>query len=277
MPLPWWRSPPPRPRISATRQITTDGVQKIGQPVTDGTRLYFTVAIFEGREFVLVQVSVSGGESVLLAHDNPGILDIDPSGTELLVGAGGRLRYMPIVGGPKRRVGDARTSTFPFGGATWTPDKSRIIYSSGTQLRIVNGDGTNSRPLLTTRGVPYAPRVSPDATKVRFSVRDDSTGGSSSTLWEANYDGSNAHPLLSGWTGAPQACCGTWTPDGRYYLFEAEGNIWAIAERHGVSSATRRSGAADGRSASFHWCHAQPRLEDAVRCRKPFKGPPGPI
>jgi serine/threonine protein kinase/Tol biopolymer transport system component len=230
----WWRSPPPRPRISATRQITTDGVQKIGQPVTDGTRLYFTVAMFEGREFVVVQVSVSGGETVLLAHDSPALLDIDPSGTELLVGTEGDLSIMPIVGGPKRRVGDVRTSTFPFGGATWTPDKSRIIYSSGTQLRIVNGDGTNSRPLLTTRGLPYAPRMSPDGTRLRYSVRDDSTGGSSSTLWEANYDGSNAHPLLPGWTGAPQACCGKWTPDGRYYLFEAQGNIWAIAERRGV-------------------------------------------
>ena len=38
----WWSSPVSRPRVIATRQITTDGDQK-SAPLTDGSRLYFNV------------------------------------------------------------------------------------------------------------------------------------------------------------------------------------------------------------------------------------------
>src|SRR5262249_30253880 len=52
-------------------------------------------------------------------------------------------------------------------------------------------------------------------------------------LWEGNADGTNPHQLLPGWKGA-SACCGTWTADGRYFVFEADGNIWALAEDKGL-------------------------------------------
>ena len=43
-----------------------------------------------------------------------------------------------------------------------------------------------------------------------------------------------ARNLLPGWKAAENPCCGTWTPDGRYYVFEAEGNLWALREEGDV-------------------------------------------
>src|SRR4029077_3768652 len=70
--------------------------------------------------------------------------------------------------------------------------------------------------------------MSPDGKQLRYSVTDPKTGNSS--LWEAGADGSNPHPLLPGWTGAQNPCCGGWTADGRHFVFEAGGNLWARAE-----------------------------------------------
>ena len=68
---------------------------------------------------------------------------------------------------------------------------------------------------------------------MRFTVGDSFTTNSS--LWEARNDGSDVHPLLPGWNNPSQECCGNWTPDGRYYVFQSirggTSNIWALPER----------------------------------------------
>ncbi len=227
----WWWSAPRPPRVLSMKQITTDGAQKEGL-LTDGARLYFRVthlrAGAQGRG-ALAQVAAGGGDTVELAPQFPSLLDIDPSGQELLVGdfprtGDGVLEVMPVLGGSPRPVGDLRIS----GGATWTSDKSQIVFAAGTELRLASSDGSGSRTLLTAPGTPFAPRLSPDGERLRYSVTDPKTGNAS--LWEASADGRNPHPLLPGWTGAQNPCCGGWTPDGRYFVFEAGGNLWARAE-----------------------------------------------
>lgn len=40
--------------------------------------------------------------------------------------------------------------------------------------------------------------------------------------------------MLSGWNNPPRECCGTWTPDGKYFVFRSRrsgvSNIWAVNE-----------------------------------------------
>jgi Tol biopolymer transport system component len=237
----WWASAPRAPRVVAMRQITTDGVEK-NPPVTDGARLYFRIAHLRagGDEgAALGQVAASGGDTVQLATKSPALLDIDPGGSELLVarspGTGdAALGVMPVLGGIERPVGDIRVNNIGEYGrcAVWTPDKSHIVYAKGNELRLVSSDGDDSHSLLTAPGIPFAPRVSPDGERLRYSVHDAKTGASS--LWEAGADGANPHPLLQGWTGAHDPCCGSWTHDGSYYVFEADGNIWAEPESRGL-------------------------------------------
>ena len=41
--------------------------------------------------------------------------------------------------------------------------------------------------------------------------------------------------MLPGWNNPSQECCGSWTPDGKYFIFQSDHNgktqIWAIPER----------------------------------------------
>jgi serine/threonine protein kinase/Tol biopolymer transport system component len=235
--LAWWSSAPPPPRVTATRQITNDGARK-SRAVTDGSRLYFGVSninTMSGGGAALAQVSATGGETVQLAATSPEILDIDQSGTELLVAnisgtTYGDLAIRPVLGGAERPVGMIRVNNTDLGGASaaWTPDKSHIIYMKDAEIRLVGNDGGESRTLLVASGSPFAPRLSPDGRTLRYSVRDVKTGDFS--LWEAAADGTNPHRLLSEWKGARSPCCGAWTPDGRHFVFEADGNLWVLTE-----------------------------------------------
>jgi Tol biopolymer transport system component len=47
-----------------------------------------------------------------------------------------------------------------------------------------------------------------------------------------SIDGSNLHALLPGWRH--QQCCGAWTADGKYFVFNSGPNIWAIREKTGL-------------------------------------------
>jgi len=53
-------------------------------------------------------------------------------------------------------------------------------------------------------------------------------------LWEISSDGTGQHPLLNGWHDPPNECCGKWTRDGRYFVFQSlsEGrwDLWALPE-----------------------------------------------
>jgi Tol biopolymer transport system component len=56
----------------------------------------------------------------------------------------------------------------------------------------------------------------------------------SSQLWEVRMDGTGLRPLLPGWNNPPNECCGSWTPDGKYFVFTAtrenQSHVWAIRE-----------------------------------------------
>jgi len=69
---------------------------------------------------------------------------------------------------------------------------------------------------------------------IRFTVSERTN---SASIWEVSDDGTNLHPLLPGWNTPPAECCGTWTLNGRYFVFQAFQNgkwdIWAIHEKEG--------------------------------------------
>jgi len=166
------------------------------------------------------QVSVKGGEAVALPLPvkDAALVDISSDRTEMLLCRGDpcELWVAPLLGGSARRLGDLVAQN---GAAVWSPDGQQVAYARDGALHIASSDGTEVRKLATFAGTPFWLRWAPDGGRVRFSV-DPGAGGVRS-IWEARIDGNGAYPLLPGRNPPLSACCGNWTPDGKYFVFQA--------------------------------------------------------
>jgi Tol biopolymer transport system component/DNA-binding winged helix-turn-helix (wHTH) protein len=203
--------------------------------ITDGSRIYFT----EWLNGVLLprQMPAAGGEAVaaFAAFDEHHVVEgISPDGAQLLVWAfrqgepqpEARLWTVPVLGGAPRRLGDVMGHA-----ATWS--NGQIVYCTGEDIYITDSEGREPRKLVRAPGRAYWPRWSPDGSRLRFSSEDRKSGLSS--LWEVTADGSGLRPFLPGWNSPSRECCGSWTSDGRYFVFQAtrdsETHVWAMKER----------------------------------------------
>ncbi|PYV82951.1 MAG: hypothetical protein DMG05_27150, partial [Acidobacteria bacterium] len=234
----WLRSPRPPPKVLAYTQITSDGRQK-GSLVTDGSRIYFND--FAGGQAFINQVSAMGGETVTIpvSLQSANIADISPNGSELLVVTSsnwltpGPLWVLPIPGGTPRRVGEVLAFD-----AAWSPDGQQITYATGSDLYLCKSNGSESHKLVTVDGLLGRPRLSPDGSRLRFTVYERKKN--SFSLWEVTRDGTQLHRLLPGWNEPPAECCGKWTADGNYYVFQStretpfgKTSLWALREKAG--------------------------------------------
>jgi eukaryotic-like serine/threonine-protein kinase len=226
----WLRAPLPPPRITGSKQITNDGTPKLNQ-VTDGNRIYFTEGPPAG--FSIAQVSVSGGETAPLEVpvDNPIVADASPGGSELLLGQASAtldapLWSMPLPAGSPRRLAEVFAHD-----AIWASD-GRLFFANGNDLYIADHDGANPRKLASAPGRPDFSSLSLDGSRMRFTVSN--AINNTSAIWEVRTDGSGIHPVFPGWNNPSFECCGKWTPDGKYYVFEAtrDGatNIWVVPD-----------------------------------------------
>ena len=223
-----------RPVILDSRAITHDAKPKgtYATVATDGARLYFQESTLS-RSYI-AQVAAAGGETaeIPVALTAATIYDVSPDGSKLLLGAMGsediEMWIQPLPSGPLRRVGELHASD-----GAWTPDGEHVAYASGGSVFLANADGSESRLLAKTNGTPAWPRVSPDGTRVRFTVID--AKHSSMGLWEVSSEGSRLHEVLAGWNKLPSECCGNWTSDGEYFVYQSDRdgttNLWAIREK----------------------------------------------
>lgn len=228
----------PAPRVTGSTQVTHDGRDK-ERLVTDGPRVYYSS--YPDINPRLYQVPASGGDSFLVDTSIPGafVFDISRDRSELLVGSCyvGRatsecpLWIMPVLGRPPRRLGDVAASD-----ATWSPD-GKLAYINGNNLYTATSSGDESQKIVSGSADETLswPRWSPDGRRLRFTASTQSSGTS---LWEVSTNGGDLHPLLSGWNIPPSECCGSWTPDGRYFLFQSNRggntNVWAIRESSSI-------------------------------------------
>ena len=115
---------------------------------------------------------------------------------------------------------------------TWSPDGTRVVYTSyrgdrfvagclasaecPSDLHVINADGSAETRLTYTPGDESMPSWSPDGTQIVFrSTRDDPAG----TLFVMNADGTDARALD---TGTTSNYWPRWSPDGRSVAFVAE-------------------------------------------------------
>jgi serine/threonine protein kinase/Tol biopolymer transport system component len=231
------------PTVLNYTQISNDGLPKVASAgdaplVTDGTRLYLTETGGSGGSGTqsLAQVPVIGGDTLQVQSSviNPFILDISPDHSRLLVQGlaqggppEGPLWALPTVGGSASRIGDIVGHD-----GSWSPDGKWLVYANGKHLFMATSHGNDSRRLASPSGSARWIRWSPDGKRLRFTVNDPTTN--SNSLWEISADGTNLHPLLPSWNIPAAECCGSWTGDGKYYLFQSgrggRNQIWVISE-----------------------------------------------
>ncbi|MGA7413293.1 MAG: protein kinase [Bryobacteraceae bacterium] len=239
----WLTRPFPPPRVVGTAQITHDGSPKWIPLLTDGSRLIYGSGV-DAQE--LYQVSAKGGEAVPL-QTSARLIDLSPDGAQLLLGRilGGdapiplmELWVKPLLGNEApRRLGNLSAN---YTAAAWSPDGKQLIYAVNKELHIASSDGTEIRRLATAPMAPHVMRWSPDGSKVRLTVKERE-GSLMSRLWEVSVESGAVRQLLPDWNTSLPVCCGNWSPDGRYFVFQAgprgASNIWALRERVGLRRA----------------------------------------
>jgi Tol biopolymer transport system component len=190
--------------------------------MTDGSRIFYEAEDEPGS--LLREASVEGGEADLVPmplKDHAAMAIRLPS--ELLslgdplaaTNDAGAVWHMTLPGGQPQRIGN-----FQANDASWSPDGNSVYWALNGKMSVTRLDGTETKPIVTMQGYAGNIAFSPDGTRMRFSVT--SRGASTSTIWEASPDGSHPHPLFSQRDRMGSQCCGMWTPDGRYYVFQAD-------------------------------------------------------
>jgi len=230
----WFLLPGPPAKIVGSKQITRDGLSK-GQLVSDGSRIYFPE--LSGGHIVLAQVAASGGDTsgIQTPFHNSNVFSVNPDHSALLVsgytpGTPAPFWALPLPTGSLRRLGDIEGTE-----AHWSPDGRTLVFVKGRDVYAADPDGTRQRKLRSFDEVVTYLRFSPDSQRLRLTLTPP--GKNISSLWEMKADGSDIHPVLPGWKTEAMQCCGDWTADGRYYIFEVQSStstldLWALRDTH---------------------------------------------
>ena len=231
----FWMRPAPVPKVSNFVQLTHDGQPK-GFIGTEGSRLYLYVT---GHDYQgPAEMSTSGGEPQKLSglpFANVTNAYLSRDGSELLVIDGhgvpntGPLWSVPMLGGSPRKLADLDAQE-----GAWSPDGKSIAYSNGNNLFTAQADGTGSKKVTTVgaSGFIFSLVWSPDGNHLRFTYREKLAA--IDYFMEVSLDGADLHRLLPGWSKPSEyECCGSWTADGKYFLFLARDQIWALPRKAG--------------------------------------------
>lgn len=242
------------PHVTNYTQITDDERRKAvildDDPVpllSDGSRLYFLLPASGGR-LEAGEAAISGGDSGVVDTPlpSPVPLEIMPDHSELVVGSPAQLVdapiwIQPLPSGSPRKVGDIMARAI-----SRSPDGLRFACAYRNTLYSVQTDGTDRRELVAfphaSGQIVYWPRWSADGRRIRFSIHEASSGVQS--LWEISSNGGNPHRLFPESKIFSNECCGSWTPDGSFFIFIAEQQgrkeVWVRSEKRGFLSRSAR-------------------------------------
>ena len=235
--LVYFLSQTPVPKISKYAQLTHDGQQKsiLG---SDGTRIYLALGEVRAGSFAfrgLAEMSTAGSQMRklgMMPSVNMVPVDLSPDGSQVLAidGQGappkGPLWSLEVLSGSPRRLGDIIAET-----ATWSADGKSIAYTNLGDLFVVNSDGSNPHKLLSVSGDILHVSWSPDGSLLRFDSSETAGNVGQQLEWEVSVDGTGLHRLFAGWHNPPDECCGRWTPDGKYFIFQSQNQIWALPRK----------------------------------------------
>jgi len=237
-------SPGPRIWVARYDALTHDGFYKIESSLmVDGVRVYFRERA--PSDVTLANVAVGGGDTGQIPPPKgfKAIYDLSPLSSEVLASPsyseqGEPLWAVSLIGGSPKRIGDLYAMD-----AKWSPDGRRIAFTLPHEVYVANADGSQGQRIAKMSGTVDLPRWSPDGTTIRFT--ENALDNSWHSIWQLGADGTNLHRLMPGWSNPPQECCGVWTQDGAFYVFQStrgdRRDLWALSERRGIFRRERQS------------------------------------
>jgi TolB protein len=128
----------------------------------------------------------------------------------------GQIRAVRLDGSGSRRI-VAKVDWGGYGGASWSPDGERLLFTRDLDIYVVDADGSDVRRLtrgLPVRGVPYVyyePSWSPRGDRVVF--RSDFG------LYVMRPDGTRIHRITRANSELSQDAGPAWSPGGRWIAF----------------------------------------------------------
>lgn len=228
---------PPHLEAANPVRITRSQTLVLSPLLSDGGQIYYP--LYENGRYAVAATPVKGGERVAVATGlaNPELCDLAPDGSAMLLRNlvhsrnDDELLYIQKKGGEPQRIGNILAYD-----AAWFPGTKHILYSEDGVVYSTDISGKSSQRLFGVPGHAYWFRWSPDDRKLRFTVIDKRNEATS--LWEVDAGSKEPRRLLSGFPH--YVCCGTWTPDGKFFLFQVRigdaFQIWARQEQRGFLS-----------------------------------------
>jgi Tol biopolymer transport system component len=112
-----------------------------------------------------------------------------------------------------------------------SPDGKMLAYTNLNDLFLSKADGTESRKLRSMLGDIKNVTWSLDSSHLRFDTSETAGTLGLQLAWELSAGGTDLHRLLAGWHDPPDECCGKWTTDGKYFIFQSNHQIWALRQK----------------------------------------------
>jgi DNA-binding winged helix-turn-helix (wHTH) protein/Tol biopolymer transport system component len=227
-------TPPSLPRITGSHSLVTNIHTTLPLPeiklLTDGTSIYYQTSAIShvDNPLSIFQVPVAGGAASEIPVVDGFLYDISRDGSELFFmepassADHASILAKPLPAGSARLI--LKDGRYPI----WVSDGRGIFFvrNDDKELDRADADGTGVQRIATSTDVIYAPHLSPDGSRIRFS------SGKYGPLWEVGTDGSSLHPILA---DQELAFGGAWSPDGKVYFFTGwDGerfSLWTAPDR----------------------------------------------
>jgi Tol biopolymer transport system component len=191
-------------------QLTDDGRIKQNLHLQGDTFFYNE---YDGIRQVIGSSSVGGGmrRTIETPFSNAFLQDVSKDGQHLLVSAFEGIEFerklwvTPVGGGAAQRVGEVICRW-----ARWSPDNTKIAFTTGSNLLIANADGSNAHIVATSVAGSSQPLWSADGQRLRFLLYDRSSG--SLSPWEVAIPRVNlTEPSRPVALALGKACCADWS------------------------------------------------------------------